>query len=179
MFALALFLVLLGLWSLQSDFSKLKASNEIHVHNLDSGLGYVTIQAAINAPETIDGDTIFIDEGIYHENVVVNKSIELEGTDWSKTIIDGSGVGSSITINANNVTIRELTVRNSLHGVIAENSNNILIVRVNASYNNNGIFIKHSHNIIYSFTRKQNLHYQFRSTQLHNKRTNKTHQLPT
>ncbi len=145
---LAFFLILLGLWSLQSDFLKLKASEDFNVYNLDSGLSYATIQAAINAPETIDGDTIFVAEGIYYENVVVNKSIELEGADWSRTIIDGNNIGNGITIASNNVTIREIAVRNSLYGVIAENSNNVLIVRVNASFNDNGIFIKYSHGII-------------------------------
>jgi len=56
-----------------------KAFSTLPVHNLNTGLNYTTIQDAINANETLDGQTILVDEGTCYENVVVNKTISLMG----------------------------------------------------------------------------------------------------
>jgi parallel beta-helix repeat protein len=60
------------------------------VHDLDSDLDYTTIQGAINALETLDGNTIFVEEGIYYENVVVNKSLSLVGEGAEFTTINAA-----------------------------------------------------------------------------------------
>jgi len=82
------------------------------IRNLNTNLTYLTIQSAINAPETLNGHTIFVEEGTYYEHVVVNKSVALIGEDRSNTIIDGSGTGNVITITANNVNLTGFTIRN-------------------------------------------------------------------
>lgn len=69
---------------------KVEASNGYPVHNLDTGLNYTSIQAAISAPETINGHTIFVEEGIYYEHLVVNKDVSLIGQNRQTTIIDGN-----------------------------------------------------------------------------------------
>ncbi|MCD6573584.1 MAG: hypothetical protein J7K95_05780 [Thermoplasmata archaeon] len=48
---------------------------------------YTHIQDAIN--DASNGDTIFVYSGIYYENVVINKSINLFGEAKETTIIDG------------------------------------------------------------------------------------------
>lgn len=88
-----------------------KASSSLPVHNVSTGLNYSTIQDAINANETLDGQTIF-DAGTYYENVVVNKSISLIGAGSGSTIIDANGTGDAVEIS-NNVTLSGFTVRNS------------------------------------------------------------------
>jgi len=40
-----------------------------------------------------DGDTIYIPSGIYYENIIINKAINLIGEDKDTTIIDGGGIG--------------------------------------------------------------------------------------
>jgi parallel beta-helix repeat protein len=101
------------------------------VHNLNTGLNYTTIQEAIDAPETMDGHTIFVDSGIYHENVIVNKPLLLFGENRLNTIIDGSFNGTVLSITANGVTIAGFTIQNSgnitqEHGVsVLSSSNNI------------------------------------------------------
>ncbi|MCJ7570581.1 MAG: hypothetical protein MUO82_01710, partial [Candidatus Thermoplasmatota archaeon] len=50
-----------------------------------------TIQEGIN--NATAGDTVFVYNGTYYENVVVNKTISLVGEDKNGTIIDGSGGG--------------------------------------------------------------------------------------
>jgi parallel beta-helix repeat protein len=80
-----------------------------YVHNLNTGLDYVTIQAAIDAPETLDGHTILADKGIYQECVVINKSISLVGEDRDLTVIDGSN-SWPLNVTADGVTITGFTM---------------------------------------------------------------------
>jgi parallel beta-helix repeat protein len=49
------------------------------VRNMNTGLNYTTIQAAIDAPETLDGHTLSCYAGNYTENVHVNKSLKIIG----------------------------------------------------------------------------------------------------
>lgn len=63
----------------------------------DDGAGeYTTIQDAIAASE--NGDTVWVCNGLYEENVVVDKSITLTGNGSATTTIAGSGTGALIKI---------------------------------------------------------------------------------
>ena len=99
---------------------------------------YSTIQAAIN--EANLGDTIFVRNGTYYENVVINNTVLLTGEDPSKTIIYGSqGGGWVIRMDANNVTVTGFSIessvptRNTGVGIYADNCN----VSGNVIMNNN------------------------------------------
>jgi parallel beta-helix repeat protein len=77
---------------------------------------YTTIQEAIDAANP--GDTVFVKNGIYYENVVMNKSINLAGEDRDSTTIWGS-VGSGkdvIQVTADWVNISSLHVTNGGFG---------------------------------------------------------------
>lgn len=80
-----------------------------------SGPGnYTTIQAAIN--DANNGDTVFVYNGTYYENVIINKdSLQLLGENKTNTIIDGnnSGHGIAIPIPSNYINISNFTVRNA------------------------------------------------------------------
>jgi len=92
-----------------------EATDGCPVHNLDTGLNYTTIQAAINANETEDGHRILVDGNYtYYEDVIVNKSISLFGQEGRTTIIAGSGTGIVITITKSNVNVAEFTIQNSV-----------------------------------------------------------------
>jgi len=82
-------------------------------HNINTGLGYATIQEAINANETQDGHTIYVEAGTYYEHVTINKSIALIGEDRSTTAIDGGRNGTVVLVIANNTMISEFTIRES------------------------------------------------------------------
>ena len=122
------------------------------VHNLDTGLNYATIQEAIDASETLDGHTIFVEPGTYYENVVVHKSLFILGEEGSATIIDGNGVGNVLTITADNVVVAGFTIRNSgdypYCGIYVSSSyNNITHNIVTRNYR--GIWVNaSSHNVI-------------------------------
>ncbi len=92
------------------DVKALKANS---VHNLNTGLNYTTIQEAIDAPETSIGDVIFIKEGIYHEHVILNKSLTIIGEPRKRTAIDGTENGTVLYVTADNVKISNFTIQNS------------------------------------------------------------------
>jgi len=113
---LGLLVFLLSLYTVGFNSVKVRASNGLPVHNLDTGFNYTTIQAAIDANETSDGHTIFVDEGIYYEHVSVGKELTLIGEDRDTTIIDGNGTGVVVELRTN-VTLINFTIRNGEYGV--------------------------------------------------------------
>jgi len=58
------------------------------------------------------GDTIFVYNGTYYENVLIWKSISLTGEEKNITIIDGNYKGSVIDIISDNVVVRGFTLKN-------------------------------------------------------------------
>jgi len=82
------------------------------IQNLNTSLTYFTIQSAINAPETQDRHVIFVRNGTYYENVVVNKAISLLGESKNSTVIDGKDVWDVVTVSSNNVAISGFCIRN-------------------------------------------------------------------
>jgi parallel beta-helix repeat protein len=68
------------------------------VVNLNTSMGYSTIQEAISTFATDMEHTIFVKAGVYHENLVVNKGVTLMGEDRKTTIIDGGNLGTAVTI---------------------------------------------------------------------------------
>ena len=89
----------------------LVAISEVSITNAESRTivvpdDYASIQEAID--NAADGDTIFVKEGMYHENVVVNKSLSLVGENVDTTIIDGNppeGYRIPIQIQCDNVSV--------------------------------------------------------------------------
>lgn len=75
---------------------------------------FISIQEAIdNANES---DTIHIYSGIYNENLLISKSIQLRGDDSESTLIRGMQSASvhTIKITADNVSVRDVTISNEL-----------------------------------------------------------------
>ena len=116
------------------------------VHNINTGLGYATIQAAIDAPETLNGHTIEADAGTYCEHLVISKSIFLIGEIRNTTIIDGNGTGPVVTLSADNVSVANFMIRNGGHAwspmdtcIWGHNLSNILIENNTVMDVSNGI----------------------------------------
>ena len=51
-----------------------------------------SIQKCINI--CVDGDTIYVANGVYKENLLINTAISLIGSSMDSTVIDGTGLGS-------------------------------------------------------------------------------------
>jgi len=114
------------------------------IHNLNTSLSYPTIQGAINAPETLDGHTIGIDEGIYYEHVVVDKELSLIGENKETTIIDGKETWTCIQVTSDNVKIVNLTVQNAICGIELYDSHNCSLIGNVAKNNYYGLILEYS-----------------------------------
>jgi parallel beta-helix repeat protein len=70
-----------------------------------------SIQAAIDAAKP--GDTVFVYNGTYYENIFIIKTINLIGEDKNNTVIDGKRNGSVVYIVGVGVTLSGFTLQNS------------------------------------------------------------------
>jgi len=75
------------------------------------GGNITSIQVAIDSAEK--NDIIFIENGVYYGNIVIDKAITIVGEDKTQTIIDGRNAGNVFKINVENVTIKHVTIQNS------------------------------------------------------------------
>lgn len=96
-----------------SPVEALKVSgNTLYVGGSGPG-NYTKIQDAIDNASS--GDTVFVYNGTYYENVVINKNISLIGEDKNITIIDGERKDNVIKITNDYVNVSGFTIRNSSH----------------------------------------------------------------
>jgi len=72
---------------------------------------YRNIQDAID--NAYERDLIFVYNGTYYENLIINKSIKLKGEDKEITIIDANFADNPMWIKKSNVSIREFKIINS------------------------------------------------------------------
>jgi parallel beta-helix repeat protein len=84
-----------------------------------------TIQQAIDAASS--GDTVYVRAGTYYEHATIDKSLILQGENTDTTIIDGSGDGIVIYVEADHVTIDGLTVVNGTNGIRVRQSEAVVI----------------------------------------------------
>lgn len=117
---------------------------------------YLSIQEAVNNAK--NGDTILVKQGVYHEAVVLDKSLTLKGIGYP--VINADRKGSAIMINASNCIVDGFKVTNSMRsfsegGVKVQyysGGNNI--IKNNIAYGNTlGIYaMKTAHNSIINNT---------------------------
>jgi parallel beta-helix repeat protein len=86
---------------------------------------YSKIQDAVD--NASNGDTIFVYKGTYNEHVLITKNMNLIGESQEQTIIDGSGTGNVIKIQADGVTITQFSLQHGGIGVYIVYSSNISI----------------------------------------------------
>ncbi|MCL2183009.1 MAG: OmpA family protein [Chitinispirillia bacterium] len=90
---------------------------------------FPTIQAALN--EAVEGDTVYVRNGVYYENITMSDDVVLLGHDKKATIIDGRRKGPVVT-GADGAVISGFTIRNGRTGILCKNTrpvimNNIII----------------------------------------------------
>ena len=72
---------------------------------------YRYIQQAIDNASSMD--MIIVEEGVYRENIVVDKPLCIFGVRRETTVVDGGGRGDTVSILSGNVTLCNLTVKGS------------------------------------------------------------------
>ena len=120
-------------------------NNEQHNKVLINGKGeFESIQAAINAAE--NNDTIQIHNGVYQENIIINKSISLIGESRKNTIIDyhSTETGSVISIEADNCVVKGITITNTLYDPKKETTPEMgFVIGIKCNTSNNQILNNH------------------------------------
>jgi nitrous oxidase accessory protein len=76
---------------------------------------FPTISSAILASNP--GDTIFVREGVYRENLTIDRPLTLMGEGQSSTVIDGGRGESVVHITSSSVTLQRFTITNGTIGV--------------------------------------------------------------
>ncbi len=110
--------------------------------NDDGNADYIKIQEALD--NASNKDTIFVYNGVYKENIKINKSINLLGENKDNTFIDGNKLDDVVIINHDDVYISGFKIINSdnINGIgIRVNSNSNKIVDNNIIENSVGIKI--------------------------------------
>jgi len=82
----------------------------VHIYNNRTLTGYTIIQAAING--ALNGDTIIVENGVYTENITINKKLTLASDLNSNAIINGM-----ITINSDgsNSVIQDFIINGNIN----------------------------------------------------------------
>ncbi len=86
---------------------------------------YSSIQDAVDAAS--DNDTIFVSNGIYFENIIITKPVQIIGEDKNTTIINGNGSYDIIDISTDYVRISGFTITNG--------SQRTAGIRIRSNYN--------------------------------------------
>jgi parallel beta-helix repeat protein len=110
-----------GTLDVTSLFSAFAFTGDAPVYSTSS---YSSIQEAVNAAQL--GDTIYVHNGTYRENVVVNKPVALIGENKHTAIIEGNGSGAVIRVIADDCVISGFTVTNGSAGIYVASDNNLV-----------------------------------------------------
>lgn len=101
---------------------------------------YSTIAEAV--ANASPGDTVFVKNGIYHENVWIDKSLLVVGEDSEKTVVIGEGdvnEGNVFTLAADNVTVEGFTIESVDYSTAKEYANGVNIRGDNCTVRGNNI----------------------------------------
>lgn len=107
---------------------------------------FPSINSAVG--NAIEGDTIVVKNGIYRENVVIDKAVSLVAVDGGATI-DGGGEGTVVWVDSDNAVLSGFTVRNSGDnftdsGIYVNASMGVKLSGNTVSGNNIGIYLSDS-----------------------------------
>lgn len=132
------------------NVENVRAADKIFVGGTGPG-NYSKIQDAIDNANL--GDTVFVYNGIYTENIDIDKSIFIEGENLDHTIINNNGGDHTVAIVSDYVSISGFTINgsssSSYYGIFLK-SNNSHISENKLTNNVNGIKLESSNNNIIS-----------------------------
>ena len=114
-------LLLIGMLTLAFNIQLAKSEPTTWTVDDDGPADFSSIQEAISSPDVKDGDTIFVYNGTYYENIVVDKTVLLIGENKNTSVIVGVVLSpvweSVISVRADDVRIANFTVTKGGHGI--------------------------------------------------------------
>jgi parallel beta-helix repeat protein len=115
------------------------ATSRVWTVDDDGVADFSTIQGAINA--AIDGDVVFVHNGTYSEDVVLNKSLSLIGENRDSAVVQSmGGLSNSVNVNASDVLLANLTIRDGFCGVAVQGEK-VMITSCRFLYNSVGVYL--------------------------------------
>lgn len=110
--ALVISLILLYIFSGLSASSAYENTSPEKIYVGGNGANnYTKIQDAIN--DAINGDVIFVYNGTYYENLIIDKKLSIIGESKEGVIIDGGKNENVVEIVSDNVLLKNLTIQRS------------------------------------------------------------------
>jgi len=120
--------------------------NVLGVYNTRTQESFATIQEAVDDPDTKDGDTITLAEGIYTENIMINKKLIIKPSNGSNVIIKAKKIDISVIAvisTGSGTTIQGLNIidASNSYGISLSHAYNCLINNNVISNNNRDIYL--------------------------------------
>ena len=124
-------------------------NNEINTFIVDDdggpGINQTSIRWAVM--DTANGDSVYVYNGTYHENLRIYKSINVQGESKENTVITGIGDNDVILVSATSVNISGFTINESHRGVFFYKASDSIFFNNIVKENWIGIKLSHSTNI--------------------------------
>lgn len=98
-------LLIVSMLTLAFTIQPVKAEPTTWTVDDDAPADFHTIQEALNSMQVSDGDTIFVHNGTYREDIAVNKTVSLIGESTEAEI------GGGVSVETDNVTVRGFMIR--------------------------------------------------------------------
>lgn len=128
--------------------------NVLGVYNTRTQESFATIQEAVDDPDTKDGDIITLAEGIYTENVAINKKLSIQPVTGANVTVEADNSDKSVFVMNNEgsgTTIKNLNIESSAdsYGISLSHSYNVNIINNIITNSSKGIYLyKSGNNII-------------------------------
>jgi nitrous oxidase accessory protein len=120
-------LFLVSILLLIASVGRLSAFAEKSPRTINVPMDYPTIQEAIDNANI--GDSILVQKGTYHEDIVIDKTVSLVGADPDLTIIQGNMSAYAVRVTADGVSIESFTIvanNDTVNSIILYSAGNVL-----------------------------------------------------
>ncbi|MEM4704347.1 MAG: NosD domain-containing protein [Candidatus Bathyarchaeia archaeon] len=135
-------------WLVNTTAETTHAEGQAKIFNFSS------IQDAVNKAN--ENDTVLIPSGIYRENIVVNKTLSINGETKENTFLTSNGTEAAVSILANSVLFSGFTIKDSECGISVSSARGCTLTNNTITNNTQGVIVNASEKCTISFNRIEN-----------------------